>query len=77
MKIMEVKSVLWFRHGLRLHDNPSFLEAIASKGASSVTFYPIFIFDGETAGKKMKSFKETNSFGYGNIFACFQFTIDF
>lgn len=52
---MEVKSVLWFRHGIRLHDNPSLLEAIQSSGASSVTFYPVFIFDGESAGKKFQT----------------------
>jgi cryptochrome len=46
---MEVVSVLWFRHGLRLHDNPSLLEAVKTWG-QKVTFYPIFIFDGESAG---------------------------
>ncbi len=39
-------SVHWYRHGLRLHDNPALLEAL--KGAD--TFYPIFIFDGNVAG---------------------------
>ena len=39
-------SVFWFRHGLRLHDNPALLEAL--KDAEE--FYPIFIFDGESAG---------------------------
>lgn len=48
---MEVKSVLWFRHGLRLHDNPALLEALKSEGGRRVTFYPVFIFDGESAGK--------------------------
>lgn len=73
---MNVKSVLWFRHGLRLHDNPSFLEAIASKGASSVTFYPIFIFDGETAGKEKRIHlvAETSSliFNFQLIFNAFR-----
>ncbi|CAG9133427.1 unnamed protein product [Plutella xylostella] len=40
-------SVLWFRHGLRLHDNPALLSAIEDRGQ---TFFPLFIFDGETAG---------------------------
>lgn len=47
---MEVKSILWFRHGLRLHDNPSLLAAIEG-GRQTVTFYPVFIFDGESAGE--------------------------
>lgn len=47
---MEVKSVLWFRHGLRLHDNPALLEAIRCDRDRKVTFYPVFIFDGESAG---------------------------
>lgn len=36
----------WFRHGLRLHDNPALLEALQP----GKEFYPIFIFDGEVAG---------------------------
>lgn len=49
---MAVKSILWFRHGLRLHDNPSLLEAIRSEGQQRAeVFYPVFIFDGESAGK--------------------------
>ena len=40
-------SVLWFRHGLRIHDNPSLHEAIATPGAKVL---PIFIFDGQSAG---------------------------
>jgi cryptochrome len=50
---MGVKSILWFRHGLRLHDNPALLEAIRNEGGLSkrVTFYPVFIFDGESASK--------------------------
>ncbi|XP_059474948.1 cryptochrome-1 [Neocloeon triangulifer] len=46
-------SVLWFRHGLRLHDNPALLEAI--KGPPNL-FFPIFIFDGESAGTKLIGF---------------------
>lgn len=38
--------VLWFRCGLRLHDNPVLLEAI--KKSKPGIFYPIFIFDNET-----------------------------
>lgn len=38
--------VLWFRRGLRLHDNPALLKALSAK----TEFYPIFIFDGRTAG---------------------------
>lgn len=38
-------SVHWFRHGLRLHDNPALFEA-----SRNSILYPIFIFDGETAG---------------------------
>jgi deoxyribodipyrimidine photolyase len=47
---MEIKSILWFRHGLRLHDNPSLLAAIEN-GRKNVRFYPIFIFDGESGGE--------------------------
>jgi hypothetical protein len=39
-------SIHWFRHGLRLHDNPALIEALEFGG----DFYPIFIFDGEVAG---------------------------
>lgn len=41
-------SVFWFRHGLRLHDNPALFEAMKN---SNVQLLPIFIFDGESAGK--------------------------
>ncbi|XP_053955954.1 cryptochrome-1 [Anastrepha ludens] len=44
-------NVLWFRHGLRLHDNPALLEAISDK-AEGVALIPLFIFDGESAGTK-------------------------
>lgn len=53
---MEVKSVLWYRHGLRLHDNPALLEAIRRHGNQEVTFYPVFIFDGESAGNSINHF---------------------
>ncbi|XP_077288717.1 circadian regulator cryptochrome [Arctopsyche grandis] len=43
-------SVLWFRHGLRLHDNPAHQNAVKNP---EVPFYPIFIFDGESAGTKL------------------------
>ncbi|XP_076058298.1 circadian regulator cryptochrome isoform X2 [Oratosquilla oratoria] len=39
-------SVHWFRHGLRLHDNPALLESITDCDK----FYAIFIHDGQTAG---------------------------
>lgn len=38
-------AIHWFRHGLRLHDNPALFEA-----SQNCILYPIFIFDGETAG---------------------------
>ena len=37
----------WFRHGLRLHDNPALLKSL--EGAKE--FYALFIWDGEVAGK--------------------------
>ena len=40
-------SILWFRNGLRLHDNPSLHEATSLRSARLL---PVFIFDGETAG---------------------------
>lgn len=40
-------SILWFRHGLRLHDNPAFVAATSNKEHH---FLPLFIFDGESAG---------------------------
>ncbi|XP_067615361.1 cryptochrome-1 [Eurosta solidaginis] len=44
-------NVLWFRHGLRLHDNPALLEALSDK-TEGIALIPIFIFDGESAGTK-------------------------
>ncbi|ELU12703.1 hypothetical protein CAPTEDRAFT_226189 [Capitella teleta] len=38
--------VHWFRHGLRLHDNPSLMEGLRN----CKELYPIFILDGEVAG---------------------------
>lgn len=49
---MSKVAVHWFRHGLRLHDNPALLEAIQDATA----FYPIFIFDGESAGTKVTGY---------------------
>ena len=46
MEKKKIVSVHWFRHGLRLHDNPALLASLA--GAHE--FYPIFIFDGKVAG---------------------------
>ncbi|KAG8231453.1 Cryptochrome 1 [Ladona fulva] len=42
-------TLLWFRHGLRLHDNPALLEALRC----SKEFYAVFIFDGESAGTRV------------------------
>ena len=39
-------SIHWFRHGLRMHDNPALIQALKN----GKEFYPIFIFDGEVAG---------------------------
>ena len=39
-------AIHWYRHGLRLHDNPALLEAISK----AKTLYPVFIFDGKVAG---------------------------
>lgn len=46
-------NIIWFRHGLRLHDNPALLEAISDKDLG-IEVLPIFIFDGESAGKWVK-----------------------
>lgn len=42
-KISKV-GVHWFRHGLRLHDNPALLELLQTCDM----FIPVFIFDGST-----------------------------
>ncbi|KAK7067553.1 hypothetical protein SK128_012638 [Halocaridina rubra] len=49
---MTKTSVHWFRHGLRLHDNPALLQSICDCDK----FYPVFIFDGETAGTKVTGY---------------------
>ena len=38
-------SILWFRNGLRLHDNESLTRAAKDAGTKLL---PLFIFDGET-----------------------------
>lgn len=43
-------NVLWFRHGLRLHDNPALRKAI-ELSEDCGQFMAVFIFDGESAGK--------------------------
>ena len=45
-KMPEGACIHWFRHGLRLHDNPALLEGMTL----SSEFYPVFILDGEVAG---------------------------
>lgn len=45
-------NVIWFRHGLRLHDNPALLSALSDK-EHGVALIPVFIFDGESAGKSV------------------------
>lgn len=59
---MTKTSVHWFRHGLRLHDNPALLESV--KDAEK--FYAIFIHDGETAG----------IVSYSRLFYCVNDTVD-
>lgn len=44
-------SALWFRHGLRLHDNPALRDALHD--LAGAPFFPVFVFDGETAGTKL------------------------
>eukprot|EP00088_Acartia_fossae_P070001 TRINITY_DN925_c0_g1_i7.p1 TRINITY_DN925_c0_g1~~TRINITY_DN925_c0_g1_i7.p1 ORF type:complete len:539 (+),score=169.43 TRINITY_DN925_c0_g1_i7:322-1938(+) len=48
-KMMERVSVVWFRNGLRLHDNAPLHKAIEAEGTKVL---PIFIFDGETPTTK-------------------------
>lgn len=43
-------SVVWFRHGLRIHDNPALLNAIELAEEGGGHLIPVFIFDGESAG---------------------------
>lgn len=53
-------NVIWFRHGLRLHDNPALLAALADKD-QGIALIPVFIFDGESAGK---------NWVFENLFRC-------
>lgn len=46
-------NIMWFRHGLRVHDNPALIES--TKG-TNVSLFPIFTFDGESAGTKSVGF---------------------
>lgn len=46
-------NIMWFRHGLRIHDNPALIESVSNANCSLL---PIFIFDGESAGTKSVSF---------------------
>lgn len=59
--------VHWFRHGLRLHDNPSLIDGLSECDR----FYPVFIFDGEVAGKwfEIRFIAELNF--QGDFFFCF------
>ena len=41
----EKVNILWFRNGLRLHDNGALMKAAEDK---SCKLLPLFIFDGET-----------------------------
>lgn len=47
--------VHWFRHGLRLHDNPSLIDGLSECDR----FYPVFIFDGEVAGNLLFFFEKS------------------
>eukprot|EP00095_Tigriopus_kingsejongensis_P002738 maker-scaffold1095_size63103-snap-gene-0.8 protein:Tk02738 transcript:maker-scaffold1095_size63103-snap-gene-0.8-mRNA-1 annotation:"cryptochrome precursor" len=46
-------TILWFRHGLRIHDNPSLHAAIEDVQVNGSVLMPLFIFDGESAGTKL------------------------
>ncbi|XP_026324719.1 cryptochrome-1 [Hyposmocoma kahamanoa] len=48
---MQGGSAMWFRHGLRLHDNPALHDAL--RDLAGAPFFPVFVFDGETAGTKL------------------------
>nr|MDQ3017368.1 deoxyribodipyrimidine photo-lyase [Bacteroidota bacterium] len=45
-----VRSILWFRHDLRLHDNEALLEAIRN----SDDILPVFIFDSRQFASRTK-----------------------
>eukprot|EP00092_Neocalanus_flemingeri_P026117 GFUD01028305.1.p1 GENE.GFUD01028305.1~~GFUD01028305.1.p1 ORF type:complete len:538 (+),score=140.55 GFUD01028305.1:90-1703(+) len=49
MPTKEIVNILWFRNGLRLHDNESLLKATKD---TSQKLLPLFIFDGETPTTK-------------------------
>ncbi len=56
MPSQEEVAILWFRNGLRIHDNPSLHAAIGNveeDGKEPPALLPIFIFDGETALTKI------------------------
>lgn len=38
-------SIVWFRRGLRLHDNPALLAAIEQSRKSSCSLFPVFCLD--------------------------------
>ena len=46
----ETVGVHWFRHGLRLHDNPALCQLLETCDI----VYLIFIFDGESGGKELE-----------------------
>ncbi|XP_063709618.1 cryptochrome-1 [Culicoides brevitarsis] len=50
---MDIYNVIWFRHGLRIHDNPALLEAMRPTSNGIVHLLPVFIFDGESSGTKV------------------------
>ena len=55
MNNKETVNILWFRNGLRLHDNESLLKATEDKSAKLL---PMFIFDGETPTTKYCRFNK-------------------
>ena len=44
--------IIWFRHGLRIHDNPALMYLLDTVDV----VYPIFIFDGEVAGMEVNNY---------------------
>ena len=40
-----MNSLVWFRKGLRLSDNPALLQAIGTEGKEAKCFYPVFVID--------------------------------
>ena len=51
---MPKTGIHWFRHGLRLHDNPALFACLDEVDR----FIPIFIFDGKSAGTRNLSIKK-------------------